>query len=291
MAQRILLVDDEPAVHAVVRRTLAPPQFEIISSWNGEEAPARCREERAALVLLDLNLPSANGWEVARCLRRDASTRIVPIVMLTGAGSVDDKVRGLRSGADDYLTKPFSPAELKARVERLLNRHALDLTANPLTLLPGGPAIEMEVLARLNRGENVALLYADIDSFKAHNDAHGYYRGDQAIVRTARILSESARRLGGPEAFVGHIGGDDFVLLAAPENAPILSEEIVRRFDQAMGPELSLSIAVASNDPCGVSHYAQLVDRASQVKKALKGRDRAGSAWMKDRRLNNEPAS
>lgn len=310
MKRAILIVDDDPAVRSVLRRSLAARGCAVLEAENGPSGLSQARDLGPDLILLDVHLPGLDGWSVAKALREDQRTHLTPLIMLTGAGEVADRVEGLSRGADDYVTKPFALDELLARVERLLRRHAEDLSASPLTLLPGGATLKFETARRLSRGGPLALLYADIDRFKAYNDAYGYFRGDAVLRETAAVLEQALGAAGGPGDFLGHIGGDDFVLLTEPARAEALAREAAARFDAALpsfyqaedlargfvavvsrqGREeaaelVSLSIAIVSNERRSFDHAAEISDAAASVKKALKRR--AGpraSAWLKDRR-------
>jgi two-component system, OmpR family, alkaline phosphatase synthesis response regulator PhoP len=123
---RILVVDDEPKIVRLVRDYLEHGGFDVLVARDGPEALMRARTERPDLVVLDLGLPGLDGLDVTRALRRDTT---VPLIMLTARDSETDKVLGLELGADDYLTKPFSPRELVARIRAVLRRHEGDTPA------------------------------------------------------------------------------------------------------------------------------------------------------------------
>ena len=126
---RILVVDDEPKIVQLVRDYLERAGFAVSTARDGHEALMRARQERPDLIVLDLGLPQLDGLEVTRRLRRDSG---VPIIMLSARDDETDKVVGLELGADDYVTKPFSPRELEARVRAVLRRHTGDAAAEIL---------------------------------------------------------------------------------------------------------------------------------------------------------------
>jgi phosphate regulon transcriptional regulator PhoB len=121
-AKKILVVDDEPDLVELVSYNLKKEGFKVSAASNGEDALERVRKGEFNLVILDLMLPGIQGVELCRMLRNNPKTETIPIIMLTAKGEVADKIRGLETGADDYMTKPFSPKELVARVNTVLRR-------------------------------------------------------------------------------------------------------------------------------------------------------------------------
>ncbi len=124
--EKILVVDDEEDILELVRFNLDKEGFKVVCSATGEDALVKARRESFDLIILDLMLPGIDGLEVTRKLKDDSDTRVVPIVMLTAKGEEPDVVTGLELGADDYITKPFSPRILVARVRAVLRRKALE---------------------------------------------------------------------------------------------------------------------------------------------------------------------
>src|SRR5690554_2793629 len=149
MKPTILLVEDEAALITLLRYNLEKEGFRLVEAHDGEEALVVAKEEQPDLILLDWMLPLLSGLQVCRQLRRDPETRDTPIILLTARGEETDKVRGLESGADDYITKPFSPAELLARIRAVLRRSAPATTAETLSF----EDITMDLTAhRVSRG-------------------------------------------------------------------------------------------------------------------------------------------
>jgi two-component system phosphate regulon response regulator PhoB len=133
MKPLIQVVEDETALVTLLRYNLEREGFRVTASYDGEEALVMATEERPDLILLDWMLPLTSGLEVCRRLRRQPETRDIPVLMLTARGEEADKIRGLDSGADDYITKPFSPAELIARIRAVLRRSQPQLTSETLS--------------------------------------------------------------------------------------------------------------------------------------------------------------
>lgn len=268
----ILIADDEAPVRRLVARLLDGPGREVLGAADGREALALAAGRGPDLILLDVNMPRQCGLEVLAELRRRPETRLTPVILLTAACSTADKVDGLGLGADDYVTKPFDAPELRARVDGLLARHARALSANPLTGLPGNHAIEEETARRLRGGEPFAFLYADIDRFKAFNDAHGFAEGDRLLLETAGLLRRSFG-----SGFVGHVGGDDFVAMCELEEAPFAAQRLAYLFDESAArragpgrrPTLSIGIVTPGRRP--LASYAEVAAAAAEMKGILKG--------------------
>jgi DNA-binding response OmpR family regulator len=120
--KKILIVDDEKELVSLVALHMRLAGFEVIYAVNGTSALELARREKPDLMILDLMLPKINGWEVCRRIKKDDATRLIAVVMLTARVQLDDKEKGFQAGADDFVTKPFSPRELVARVKRVLER-------------------------------------------------------------------------------------------------------------------------------------------------------------------------
>ena len=305
MIETILVADDDPAILRLVEVNLKLEGFEVITATDGEEALRLVLETMPALVLLDVMMPKLDGYEVCARIRADGRTRHVNVIMLTAKSLSADKIVGLTSGADDYVLKPFDPMELVARVRSTLRRTKEMRALSPLTGLPGNLAIEDEIQRRFASGAAIAVCYADLDNFKAYNDHYGFLRGDRAIAYTAEVLREVAQT--SPNAFLGHIGGDDFVLVVPAEGAESACQRAIQLFDRGVGglydpadaargfievedrqgqtnryPLLTISLGVASSEAGGFDDYRQLVDVATEMKSVAKRQ--AGSLYALDRR-------
>ena len=310
-ATTILVADDDPDLRDILRSVLEPSGFAVIEAENGDRALEAIRASAPALVILDYLMPGLTGPQVCEQLRQDVVLRHLPIIMLTGKSEVHDKVAGLNAGADDYLVKPFEPMELLARVQMVLRRASRDLEANPLTRLPGNVSIQRELEERLSRRpEELAVCYVDLDRFKAFNDHYGFKRGDDVIKATADVLLKASGAHGSPTDFVGHIGGDDFIVLTRREKAEALCEAIVRDFD-AMArqlydeedrtrgfllhtdrkgnsvkvPLLSVSIALVTSDTQPLTHPGQIARIGAELKAYAKQFER--SIYVKERRAKS----
>jgi diguanylate cyclase (GGDEF)-like protein len=305
--ESLLVVDDDPFIARLLEIELKAAGYDIRVASDGAQALSAAQERCPDLVLADVMMPNMDGFELTRRLRQDPRTAAVSIIMLTARGLSADKLEGFAIGADDYIVKPFDTPELLARIRGVLRRSRDMRAQSPLTGLPGNVRIEEEIDGRVDRGEPFAILYADLDHFKAFNDHYGFMRGDQVIQMSARLLEEVSRDVTEGSAFVGHVGGDDFVIVVEPSMAEEVAQAIVERFDQTAPdlydledrdrgyievtnrrgelqrfPTLTVSIGVASTDRRGFQHYAEAVAVATEMKQFTKGS--TGSSWAMDRR-------
>lgn len=156
MAHRILVVDDDRKITRVIQSYLEQAGMIVFVAHDGDSAVHHIRRERPDLIVLDLMLPGKSGWEVIAWLRADAHLAATPVLMLTARVEDADKIRGLELGADDYVTKPFNPLELVARVKAILRRVRAELTA-PHILESGGLRLDLDGHTLLREGEPVEL--------------------------------------------------------------------------------------------------------------------------------------
>jgi PleD family two-component response regulator len=231
---RLLVVDDDPDITRFVEMNFNFEGFDVVVANDGYEALAEIDRQRPDLVLLDVMMPRMDGVELCRRLRADPMTTGMPVIMLTAKGLSADKVAGLTAGADDYIVKPFDMLELVARVRSTLRRNREVRGMSPLTGLPGNTRILSEIRARVGGRGEFAVCYVDLDNFKSVNDAYGFVRGDEMITALARALERACSETNEPAPFLGHVGGDDFVVLCAPNQVADLIDRTVAAFDAAL---------------------------------------------------------
>jgi PleD family two-component response regulator len=188
--------------------------------------------------VLDIMLPDIDGYEVCTRLRRNLRTSHVPIIFLTQKDERSDRIAGLELGADDYITKPFDIEELRLRVQGAMRRAERENLTSPTTGLSSGKMIE-EQLRSLMRRKDWGLLYVGVSDFDAFTDVSGFVAGEEVLRFTALLLSEVDDKLGGPDDFIGHIGGDDFILITTQDKAAALAEAVRQRFNQEIGSHYS----------------------------------------------------
>ncbi|HBT61177.1 MAG TPA: diguanylate cyclase response regulator [Elusimicrobia bacterium] len=304
---RILLADDEPDLLALMKETLERQGFDVDTALDGNEALAAIRKSPPDIAVLDLIMPRCDGFTVCRELRKDPLFAHMPIIILSASGSRDSKVEGLDLGVDDFITKSVDIRELLARIRMILKRSRQGLDANPLTRLPGNLSIDSRIDEALAASRPLAVLYVDLDQFKAYNDAYGYEAGDHVIKTLANILIKATRQVQGPPDFVGHIGVDDFIVLTDPSRMEDIAGRIIAEFDAAVPafykesdrqsgrlvstdrqgnirefPLLSVSIGICHNAYRRLESLAQVSQLGAELKKHAK--EQAGSKYIVDRR-------
>jgi diguanylate cyclase (GGDEF)-like protein len=229
---RVLIADDDAHIRQLLEMALGDDGFEVLSAADGYELVQLAQERGPNLILVDLSMPRMDGYEAIRQMRNDTRTAHIPMLILTARSGIKDIVTGFETGADDYIAKPFDINELLARVRSHLRRSAQRPVLNPLTGMPGGVLLSQELRHRLGRDQALALLYADLDNFKAFNDIYGFSRGDQAIIFVAGIIQRVVAEQGNSDDFIGHIGGDDFAMLTSPERIDRICRTLIATFDE-----------------------------------------------------------
>lgn len=291
----ILIVDDEPDIVTTWRMRLENMGFIVHTAVDGQEGLEKMISVRPDIVLLDVVMPKLDGIELCRILKNDTITSQIPIIMLTAKGELRDKILGIETGADEYITKDAEPEEIEARIRMVLRRYKANIDANPLTRLPGNNLIDSRVATQIASGELFCAGYADLDNFKAFNDVYGFKKGDEVIKCAGVALVHAVQECGGKNGFVGHIGGDDFVFISDQDHGEDVCRAAIKRLDEEFPlfyneqdqesgyittrnrqgkpqrfPLLSVSIALVSNEKRALAGLGEIAQIASEVKKYLK---------------------
>lgn len=305
--KKILVIDDTEFMTKLITDILINADYDVVTASNGLQGVQKVREEKPDLVILDVVMPGMDGFEVCKMLREDESNNLMPIIILTAQDNEDDKLTGLEIGADDYIVKPFNGRELVSRVRNTLKRIDRNRWANPLTGLQGNIEIQTELNQRIAKRMLFAVIYGDLDNFKAYNDVYGFASGDRAIKLTADIIVDNVHNFGNQGDFVGHIGGDDFVVITTPDKAEVICKGIISEFNEKIKtlycdedvergyivtsnrqgqimkfPLVSISLAVVTNESRELISHIQIAEIAAEIKK--KAKSLPGSTYVKDRR-------
>lgn len=222
----ILVVDDSPIYRKLVEQSLSDESLSIVTARNGREALALFSEHQPAILITDWTMPDISGPELCQRIRCDFSEHYVYMILITSNTNKEQVIQGLAAGADDYITKPFHPGELLARVgvgRRIIelqrqveakNRQLEELAlTDPLTGLPNRRAIDIWVERQLRAAARhdfaIWVAMADLDYFKKVNDTFGHEAGDTVLKRIAEILQANTRR----SNICGRLGGEEFLLV------------------------------------------------------------------------------
>jgi len=236
MAPRILIVDDDPKIVRLLRASLEQAGYQVLVAYDGETALHVLRRERPDLVVLDLMLPDRDGWDVTRVMRGDASLAHTPIIMLTARVEHHDRIVGLELGADDYVTKPFHPGELMARIRAVLRRAQGELTASNV-IQAGELLIDVDAHRVEVRGQQVHLTPTEFGLLQALAERQGHaltrsemiehglgysYEGVERTVDShVRNLRRKLEEAGAPADFIETVFGVGYRLAPSPNLPPL----------------------------------------------------------------------
>jgi diguanylate cyclase (GGDEF)-like protein len=225
MPDKILVIDDSPEIHKLVQVRLSKEAVVIHSAHDGDSGLKAARQIRPDLILLDVEMPGRDGFAVCVELKSDPATMDTPIIFLTGTTSTEDKIRGLELGASDYITKPFDPGELRARVRASLRARYLVELLSKKAMIDGLTGLwnrsyldlhlHMELSAARRSGQPLSCVMADVDHFKAINDTCGHGFGDEVLREVAAVFTRCCRA----EDIACRYGGEEFTVLLP--NTPV----------------------------------------------------------------------
>ncbi len=261
--EKVLVVDDAPDITNMLQFYFNSQGYDTSAVANGNDALAHVHRTLPNLILLDINLPDMDGYDVCVNLRHNMRTSHIPVIFLTERGERSSKMRGLELGVDDYITKPFDIEELHLRVVNALQRAARESLTNPVTGLPGSRLIE-EQMKKLLHEQHWSLASFSVNNFGAFNEVYGFVAGDDALKFVGQMLNEVVNQHGNINDFIGHVGGADFLLITTPDKVQAIGEQAVLRFEQDTMPLYSYQDRKAGYmtyiDPSGKQRQAPLMN-------------------------------
>lgn len=304
---RVLIADDQMELLMLMKETVEDAGFEVFTASDGQEALKVIFDTSPDIAVLDYDMPIKDGLSVAQSLKDNPLFAHIPVIICTAYSEKRTKLKGLSMGIDDYLIKPVDTDELVARIRMILKRNKLVLDTNPLSKLPGNPSIQARVEREIQKNLPFAVLYLDLNNFKAYNDTYGFESGDRVIKATANLLVKLTIRNETSEEFIGHIGGDDFIIVTSFEKAEDLARRITAAFDE-IAPSfyskedrergtivstdrqgnikkfsfLSIAIGIVHNRLRPILSFAQVSSIGAELKKAAKTAEK--SHYIIDRR-------
>jgi diguanylate cyclase (GGDEF)-like protein len=226
---RLLVVEDDIDIANMLKIYFTGMQYDVDVAHRGRDALEKTKQVLPHLIVLDIMLPDIDGYEVCRNLRTSTRTSHIPVIFLTQKDERSDKLQGLELGADDYITKPFDIEELKLRVQGAIRRSERESLTDPRSGLPAGRLIE-EQLRRIIREKDWALLDVRLNHFDSFKDVYGFVAGDDVLRFASMLIGEVVDELGTTSDFIGHAGGDNFIIITTNEAAPNIRQRLKERF-------------------------------------------------------------
>jgi diguanylate cyclase (GGDEF)-like protein len=302
--KRILVADGDLLNLATLIGTLKDC-YHVVTTKNTDDIFKQLKKNDIDMILLDSSFSDADGFDICRQLKTEKLTQEIPVIFITADKTVLAEEKGFAAGAVDYITKPFNAPTVLSRIKiqlklsdaikelKRLNQLALD--ANPNTGLPGNNSIRKELDRVIKQKLAVTVVYADLDHFKSYNDNYGFAKGDDVIIFTANVIQIALKSGGCPDAFVGHIGGDDFVFIVPSEKCSAIADEIIQRINHGITefytfedaqrghivalnregeerhyPLVSLSMGAVDLSQRRVKTAFEVIDICTEIKKAAK---------------------
>lgn len=298
--QTILIVDDEPA-NVQALGNLLKDDYRILVANSGERALAVAQgtgPSQPDLILLDIQMPNLDGYEVCRRLKQDPATNAIAIIFVTALDAISDEERGLKLGAVDYITKPFSSAIVRARINTHLQLKRKTDLLEQYAMLDGltgianrrlfDEALDSGIRHSQREDQPLSIIMIDVDHFKAFNDHYGHGEGDHCLREVSAALVNAAKR---PADRVCRFGGEEFVALLPNTNAAgarelaekmraCIEELAIRHAYSSAGPVVTVSLGTAAFCPADDDDPSCLVQRADRALYEAKetGRNRVGES-------------
>lgn len=314
---KILLAGDSLQDLSIHAATLQGRGYDVVTVHSLAEVEQVLLHTVPDLVLVEARMRGVDGFGLCSAIKQGPAMVNVPVIFITDSRTPELIDRVYQAGAVDFIVKPCPLSEFLARIETQIHLHnlllkvehlkALAIDANPLTHLPGNNTIVMTIQEAIENDQDMALIYTDLDYFKSYNDAYGFSAGDDLLLFTANTLQDVLRLMCGEEGFLGHIGGDDFVMMLPVEKLQEVGDEVLRVFDEGVPefyshedvrrgaiesqdrngtvtsyPLVSISLAGIHLLNHGFTRYVEVATACVELKKAAKARP--GSTLFIERR-------
>lgn len=311
--KKILLVIEDQSLDKILTYLLRAWNYDVILCSDGNQAISLAAQKCPDLIIIDAHLAKSDGVKLCKILKYDFITAYIPIIILIEKKQLRRNLLDIEQGVDDFLIKPPDPIDLEIRIALSLKSADHQFHANALTKLPGNRSIEKVLKNRLDENKLFSFAYGDINNFKSFNDKYGYIAGDRAILQTAKIITSAVKKLGNPDDFVGHIGGDDFVYISTPDKTEAIAKECIDEFDRLMPlhystqdrktgyvktkdrsghashiPLMGLSVSIVNSRPPHIPSVFELIETTFEIKKFLKNHHR--SNYLVNRRTTDRGA-
>lgn len=306
MVQEIYIIDDDDSSIVIFRELFKDEDEYKFISVKTEQIDIALKNI-PSLIVINEDAIDRDVVDLCRKIRKDEDNTITPVIVVSSNSSREHRIKILQESIEFFIKKPVDEQYLYYTVKNLNRLLSINRRMSPLTGLPGNVQIHAELKKRLLRKEPFSVLYLDLDNFKAYNDVYGFLKGDVIIEFTAQTIVNEVHASGIQDAFIGHIGGDDFVAVISGTNCEKLCQSILAHFDKHVGkyfteddlekgyievanrkgiieqfPLTSLSIGVVVADTNRFSNILEIGEIGAQVKHAAKSV--MGSSYAVDRR-------
>ncbi len=231
MIQEVYIIDDKKELIENLKEQFkenSEYHFKTVGTDNLEEALRNI----PSLIIIDEDTAQMEILELCKKIRADEDNSITPIVVITSNQDRAHRIEVLKTHVEYYIKKPIDDEYLYYTIKNITSLMYINRRVSPLTGLPGNVQIQAEMKKRLLNKEVFAMMYFDLDNFKAYNDVYGFANGDEIIKFTAKVISKHIHNIGGGNNFIGHIGGDDFVAIVEETDYDRVCQDIIAEFDK-----------------------------------------------------------
>ena len=306
MIQEIYIIDDDKYSLQDLKDFFKDNKEYRFVNVATEEIDKALRNIPSLIIINEDNI-DRDVEELCSAIRKNEDNSITPIIVISSNNDKEHRIKVLRSAVEYYIRKPVDQDYLYYTIKNLMRLMYTNRRVSPLTGLPGNVQIHAELKKRLFSNEPFAVLYLDLDNFKAYNDVYGFIKGDEIIKFTARTIVRNVHALENNDCFVGHIGGDDFVAIVSETDYDKICQDIITEFDSSIleyfteedrkrgyievanrrgiledFPLTSISIGVVVAEPGKFSNILEIGEVGAQVKHLSK--TVMGSSYVIDRR-------
>ena len=307
MTHEIYIIDNENELIKLLRESFKRELDEyVFKTVNASEIEVALRNI-PSLLIVDEDTSNVNIVEFCKNIRSNEDNSITPIIVVSSNKDRDHIVSVLKTDVEYFIKKPVNEEYFYYTIKNIVGLLAKNRRISPLTGLPGNVQIQTEMKKRLLNKEKFAIIYFDLDNFKAYNDVYGFSNGDEIIKFTARTITKHIHQIEDVSSFIGHIGGDDFVAIISPTDYDKVCQEIIAEFDKyavdyyndddvergyvevanrrgiiEQFPLTTISIAVLEVDSKIYKNTLEIGEMASQIKH--KAKTVLGSSYVINRR-------
>ena len=280
MIQEIYIIDDDESSILVFEELFKnDKEFKFISVTSDKIDYAL--KNIPSIIIINEDAIEVDVLELCKRIRRDEDNSITPIIVVSSETERNHRIEILKESVEYYIKKPVNAQYLYYTIKNLSRLLTINRRISPLTGLPGNVQIHAELKKRISNHEEFSVLYLDLDNFKAYNDVYGFLKGDEIIKFTADTIIRCIHSNIADNAFIGHIGGDDFIAIVPILHCEKLCESIIANFDEQF-PLTSISIGVVEADKDRFSNMLEIGEIGAQVKHAAKSV--MGSSYAIDKR-------